>query len=252
MPQTRSTQERSLEEEEYTIDLLELFWGIFRHWKGILCAMLLFGGIAGAINHYWVKPSYQASSKIYITSTNTVINIQELQLSDELTVDYEQILLSRTVLKKVISNLGLDMTYEELSKLVSISNPQGSHCLDIKVTCPQPETAVEITNCLVRIGVDQMYRIVGHEEPSIIDPAELDAVENVKPSAVKYAVVGALLGMVLVCGAVVVEYLLDNTVKTEEDVLRCMDLPVLASIPEDESQSEQAQRKEKHHAGNKH
>lgn len=238
--------------DESTIDLLELFWTIAKHWKMILCAMVLCGGAAGVFNYLCVAPEYQASSKIYITSSNTLINIQELQLSDELTVDYEQILLSRTVLKQVISQLGLDMTYQELAEMVSISNPQGSHCLDITVTNPQPGVAVAITNCLVQIGVEQMYRVVGHEEPSIIDPAELDAVVDAKPSVAKYTILGALLGAMLVGGTVVVTFLLDNTVKTEEDVLRSMDLPVLASIPADGSQGEQTQRKEKRHAGKKH
>ena len=241
------------EEYENTIDLLELFRAILRHWKMILCAMILCGGAAGAVNYFLVAPSYQANSKIYISNTGTVINIQELQLSDELTVDYEQIILSRTVLKKVIEELNLDMTYQELDKIISVNNPQGSHCLDITVTSPRPETAVEITNCLVRVGLEQMHSAVGHEEPSVIDPAEMDAVVNVKPSLAKYAVLGALLGAVLVCGGTAATFLLDNTVKTEEDVQSVMDLPVLASIPADESQNqkaESARRKGGRHAGN--
>lgn len=238
------------EGEEYTIDLMELFWAIVSRWKLLLCVVLLCAMAAGAINFFWVEPVYEASSKIYISSSSKVINIQELQLSNELTVDYEQILLSRTVLKKVISKLELPMTYKELAKMVTVSNPKDSHCLDITVTGPVPEDAVEIANCLVRTGVDQVYRIIGHEEPSIIDPAEMDAVVNVKPSLAKYALLGGLLGAVCVCGGVTVEFLMDNTLKTEEDVRRYMDLPVLAAIPSSE-RSEEAAEKGKRHAGRK-
>lgn len=244
------TEKSQLPDEEYTIDLLELFWAVVGHWKLLLIVTLLCGVLAGGFNYFFVGPEYEASSKIYISSSSTVINIQELQLSDELTVDYEQILLSRTVLNKVISKLELNMNYKELARMVSVSNPQGSHCLDITVTGPVPEDAVEIANCLVRIGVDQVYRVIGHEEPSIIDPAEMDAVVNVKPSLAKYALLGCLIGAVCVCGGVTVGFLLDNTLKTEEDVRRYMDLPVLASIPSSD-RYEDAAEKGKRHAGRK-
>lgn len=61
-----------------------------------------------------MKPSYQAKTQIYITNTDQMINIQNVQLSAALTVDYEEILRSFTVLQKVIDAMELDMGYEVL------------------------------------------------------------------------------------------------------------------------------------------
>lgn len=229
--------------EEDTIDLLELFFVLLNHWKMILVVMLLCAAMAGTYNYYFIEEMYQASSKVYISSTNSMINIQELQLSDALTVDYEEILCSRTVLKKVIQKLNLDMTYKDLRTLITISNPKDSHCLDISVTCQEPEMAVEITNCLVRIGLDQVYRIIGHEEPSIIDAAEADAVEVIKDSLLKYVLLGAMAGAVVVCGIIILFVLLDNTMQTEEDVEKYMELPVLAAVPLFELKKEEQQNR---------
>lgn len=237
--------------DEDTIDLLELFLVLLRRWKLIVCVMILCASAAGLYNYFCIDPMYQASSRIYISNTNTVINIQELQLSDELAADYEQIFLSRTVLKKVISKLELNMTYKELGNIISISTPKDSHCLDISVTCSEPGIAVEITNCLVRTGIDQVYRIVGHEEPSVIDPAESDAVTVIKPSLAKFVLLGAMLGALVVCGITAALSLLDNTLKTEEDIERHMGLPVLASVPVSEAEELKKKQKGRHHNGRK-
>lgn len=231
--------------QEDTIDPLELVFAILSHWKLLICITVVCAAAAGAYNWFCLEPLYQASSKIYISSTNTVINIQELQLSDELTVDYEEIIRSRTVLKKVIAKLNLNMTYEDLDRMVSISNPKDSHCLNIAVTCSDPNMAVTITNSLVTIGIDQVYRVIGHDEPAIIDPAEVDAVKDVKASLLKYAVLGGMLGAVSVCGLVVIQVLADNTLQCEEDVLKYLDLPVLASIPAAEQTGKTRGRKPK-------
>ena len=248
---SQSTIIRQQTQEEDSIDLLELFFALLSHWKLIVCIMLLCAAAAGAYNYFCIEPMYQATSKIYISSTSTVINVQELQLSDELTVDYEEIIRSRTVLKKVIAKLNLDMTYKDLGELIAVSNPKDSHCLNISVTCSDPATAVEITNCLVRIGIDQVYRIIGHDEPSVIDAAETDAVTVIKDSLVKYAALGAMAGAFVVCGIIVFLVLMDNTLKTEEDVVKHMGLPVLACVPVTESAEPERRKnprgKEQHH-----
>ena len=83
----RLTAQDELQED--TIDLLELFFVLLSHWKIILLVVFLFGGIAGLYNKYMVKPMYQAKAQIYITNTDEMISIQNVQLSAALTVDYE-------------------------------------------------------------------------------------------------------------------------------------------------------------------
>ena len=51
--------------------------------------------------------------------------------------------------------------------------------------------------------------------------------------------IGAMLGIVLVCGLTVVEELLNDTIQTEEDVEKYMGLTVLASVPLREGEAEE-------------
>lgn len=229
---------------EDTIDLIEVAKALLGRWYLIVLTMLVFGGIMGVYNRFVEKPTYSAEAQIYISNTDSIISLQELQLSAALTQEYSNILTSRNVLKKVIAALELDMDYSELKTHISITNPKETHILTIRVTTDSPERSVIITNSLLQFGVDRIFRIIGQETPSVIDYAESDAVTINKTSLAKHVLLGALVGMVLICGLIVMRFLLDNTIKDEDDVRKLTQYNVLAEIPEyDEDSIEQGVKK---------
>lgn len=237
---------------EDTIDLIELAKALLGRWYFIVLAMLVFGGVMGIYNRYVEKPTYSAEAQVYISNTDSIVSLQEVQLSAALTQDYSSILTSRSVLKKVIANLGLDMDYRQMGKLISVTNPKDTHILRIGVTTDEPELSVAIANSLIQIGIDRIFRIVGNETPSVIDYAEDDAVTINKTSLIKHVAIGALAGMVLMCGLVVLHFLLDNTIKDEDDVHKLTHYNVLAEIPEYDEDSDDlgGKKRERHrHAG---
>ncbi len=219
--------------QDYTeIDLVELAKALLSNWLLILLAMILLGGSMGAYNRFLVKPTYTAEAQIYISNSDSIVNLQDVQLSAALTQDYSEILTSRSVLKKVIASLELDMDYRELAELISIVNPQETHILQIDVTTDAPAESVRIANALIQFGVDRIFRVVGKETPAIIDYAEEDAVAVNKTSLIRHVMLGAILGFILVCGVVSVRFLMDKTIRDEEDVRHLTRYNVLAEIPE--------------------
>ena len=60
-------------DEEMEIDLIELFFTLLAHWKLILLAMILGMAATGAVHYFLVKPSYSASTELYITSSDSVL-----------------------------------------------------------------------------------------------------------------------------------------------------------------------------------
>ena len=79
--------------------------------------------------------------------------------------------------------------------------------------------------------------------PKIIERAVV-ADHKTSPSNAKNAVLGALLGAVLVCGITVLETLLNDTVQTEEDVAQYLGLSVLASVPLREEEKKEGKAKQ--------
>lgn len=155
----------------------------------------------------------------------------DLQLSAALTDDYAQIIKSRTALNRVIEELELDITYDELSELVEVVNPDSTHIIEIYVTCDNLELSRNIANALLNIGIRQIHQVIGSSEPTVIDYSEAEAVEDVTPGFLKFVVIGALAGAVLMCVYLIARMLLDTTIRTEEDVEKYLKLPVLAAVP---------------------
>ena len=222
---------QSRQDDEIEIDLKEIFYLLLSHWKSIFLAMLIGAAIFGAYHTFLLKSSYQADASIYITSTDSMISFSDLQLSAALTDDYANIIKSRTVLNRVIDELDLNLNYRQLGALISVDNPDSTHIVDIKVTCDDPELSRNITNALMNISVDQIYQVIGSGEPTVIDYAMAEAVQDVTPGLKKYLMLGALLGALIVCAIVVLRMLTDTTLKTVDDIDRYLHLPVLAAVP---------------------
>lgn len=218
-------------EEDDEIDLKELFFVLLNHWKLLLISMLIGATMFGAYHTFLLRPSYQADVMIYITNTDSLVTFSDLQLSAELTEDYALIINSRTVLNKVIDELQLDLNYKQLRQLISVTNPTSSHIIDIKVTCDDLELSRNIANALLNVSVKQIYQVIGSSEPNVIDYSEAEAVEEVTPGLRKYLMIGLLLGFAVSCAFLIVRALLDTTMKTEDDIEKYLQLPVLATVP---------------------
>ena len=214
-----------------TIDLVELAYVLLRRWKMLVLFTVVGALLAGVYHQFLVKPSYQADASIFITNTDSVITISDMQLSSALTEDYSKILTSRSVLKEVIEDQDLDMTFQDLSKLLTISNPESSHIINIAVNCGDADMARNITNSLMNVGIHRIYQIIGTGEPNVIDYSESDSVVETTPGLKKYLMLGGMLGLVLACALITVRFLLDTTLKSEDDIAKYLRLPVLSVVP---------------------
>lgn len=227
----KQEQNAYMQEDEIEIDLREIFYLLLGHWRSIFFAMLAGAVLLGAFQTFFIKPSYQADAKIYITNTDSMVTFADLQLSSALTDDYTQIIKSRTALNRVIKELELDITYDELEELVEIKNPDSTHIIEIYVTCDDLELSRNIANALLNIGIRQIHQIIGSSEPTVIDYSEAEAVQDVTPGLWKFVLAGAVAGAGLVCVYLIIRMLMDTTMKTEEDVDKYLNLPVLAAVP---------------------
>lgn len=219
------------DEGEDEFDLFEFVYVLLHHWKQMVVAGLI--GTMIMVGYYglFVENIYRASTQMYITSTDSVISLQDLQIGSQLTEDYKTIILSRAVLNKVIEDLRLDTDYKGLAKLISVSNPSGTHIITTSVTTTDIETSRNIANDLLSVSVDYIYQIVGTSAPSVIDYSEVEAVDDVTPSLMKFMVIGCAVGVLVVMAYVVIKMLMDNTIKSDDDVEKYLKLPVLAAVP---------------------
>lgn len=218
-------------DDELEIDLRELFQLLLQKiWIIILCfivgAVLAFGG-----TKLLITPQYSASSIIYIlTKTTSVTSLADIQMGAQLTVDFEVLAKSRTVVEEVIETLDLDTTYEELLGQITTENPTDTRMLKLTVEAPDPEMAKTISNALADATADRVADVMASDKPNIVDRA-VKPVNPSSPSTVKNTAIGALAGAVLAMAVIVIRFLLNDTIQTEEDIRKYLNLNTLAAVP---------------------
>ncbi len=231
------------EEELLEIDLREIFFEIKRWFWLIAIVAILGGAIAFGVTKLFITPMYRAETSMLVLSKETnQTSLTDLQVGSQLTKDYIFLTTSRSVLEDVIESLELDMTYEALKNSITISNPSGTRIMTIAVEHKSPETALEIARAVTEKASTFIGDTMEVTPPKIIYDGELPT-KKVSPSNMKNTAIGILLGGILSTGLVVLRVILDDTIKTEDDVEKHLGLPTLSVVPDRKDFISQNKRK---------
>jgi len=229
-------------DEESTIDLLELarvIWG--RIWFVVL-GFVLGAVMAFSVTKLFITPQYEATATIYIFSkTTSITSLADLQLGSQLAEDFKIIATTRDVVESVITELNLDTNYESLVGRITVTNPNNSHMLRITVRNEDPDTAASISNALSEKLREQIADIMNTDKPSTVQRAVVPTQKS-SPNTMRNTELGALIGALLVVAILVIRYLLDDTIKTDDDVRRYLGLDTLAEFPFIKGQTKQVKK----------
>ncbi len=225
--------ENHKENDVIEIDLLEIINVLLvRFW--IIAGVGLLAAAAGfAVSKFVVTPTYESTTKIYILnkSESTTVTYSDVQMGTQLTKDYAELINSRYVLEEVIEELSLaDIEYEDLLDQVSVHTPTDTRIVSITVTDTEPQQAMEIADCIREVAGEHIQNVMDIDAVNVVEEANLPT-EKAGPSVAKWTLISGIIGVFLVCVIVLVHYLLDDTIKTSEDVERYLGLSTLALIP---------------------
>lgn len=240
-----NTANRPMENEEIEIDLLQL-WNAVRHriWL-VLLAGFIVADIAFAITKFLITPMYSSSATmLVVTKETTLSSLADLQLGSQLTNDYEILISSRPVLQETIEELDLDTDYKHLRNTITISNPNDSRMLIISTLQADPELAKSVVDTLARISSDYIAEKMEVTAPKIIEEGEVPLVQS-SPSLVRNTAIGGLLGILAAVFLICVAVILNDSIQTEDDIERYLQLPVLAVIPDKNGSSRKSADRKK-------
>lgn len=213
-----------------TIDLVELFFYLLSKLHYILLGMVLGAVLLGMYASTNSTPIYTATSKLYIVGVTGNSIIADLQIGTVLTLDYQEVFKTWEVHQMVNDELGTNYSYSMLQSMLTISNPEDTRVLYITVRNPDAEMAAKIANAYGTAAKRFITEIMQTDEPSTFSIALVPSVAS-GVSITSWIIRGCLLGTVLVCGLLVLIFLLDTRPKTPEDVQRYANIPTLAVIP---------------------
>ena len=226
------------------IDLLEIMGLLLSRWLLIMLVGITAALIGFAISFFVIAPTYESTTKIYILNKNESQNVtySDMQLGTQLTKDYSELINSRYVLEEVIQKLILNLDYQGLKEKVSVSSPTDTRIVAITVTDKDPVEAMNIANAIRESASNHIGNVMDIDAVNVVESANMPT-KKAAPSYLKWTVIAGMLGVMLVCAIILIKYLLDDTIKTSEDVERYLGLSTLAIIPVIESEADSKKKK---------
>ncbi|MBQ9062399.1 MAG: capsular polysaccharide biosynthesis protein [Eubacterium sp.] len=223
------------DQQEVEIDLRELFGYYMSKLPMLIIAIVIGALVAGLVTVFLITDKYTASSKMYMVSasSDSVVNLSDLNLGTSLSSDYAELMTSRPVIEEVIEKLNLKYEYEDVVDMLSLTVVNDTRIIRISATSTDPQEAMNIANQLARTAKSRLPKVMDAPSPSIVEDAVLPTVPS-SPSLKKNVLLGALGLLVVILAILTVRFLLDDTLKTAEDVEKEFGIMPLSVVPEGE------------------
>ncbi len=225
-------------EDVIEIDLWKLITACLQKWWMIVLAALLCGTVGFGYSKLFIAPTYQSTVKIYVNNSeinvgNLSISASDLSASAKLVDIYEVILNTKDTLDVIIDKAGLDYkyTYKDVRRMLNTASVNDTQIFQVTVTNTSPTEAHLIATTIGEELPDIIADIIDSADARIVEHS-IVADQKVGPSNSRNALLGALIGFVIVVAIIVIRELLDTTITEESDIQEITDIPILTHIPD--------------------
>ena len=236
-------------EDEYEIDLLQIFEIIKSKLILFILICMVCCTTAFCITKFLMKEQFTANAKLIIvqksdSATQQNYTYSDQQLSQKLAATYSQIIMSEAISDPVIANLDLYDKYEidseKYAKIVKVSSANNTEVIDVEVTTTDPVLSADIANEVVNVFEEKIYDIMQIENVTTLTDAKVPQKKS-GPSGLKNTAIGGIIGLLICAVITVIQLFTDTMVKTEEEVKKIFDYPVIGSIPDFEIKEMEAE-----------
>lgn len=224
------------------IDLLELFSLLLSKWPILLIGLLIGAVLAGALTTLQT-PIYQSSATLYVLNkTTTITSMADLQIGEALSKDFVVIATSKPVLDMAIEQVneanGTALTRVDVQKMVTVTNNAGTRLLTIAAQHPDPVIARDVAAAVAEATAIRMADIMKTDPPTTVEWAEISP-KPMDNGLKRNVMVGALVGFLITAAAYGIPLLLDDAIRSVEDVERHLGTTVIGIIPTDKRVTKQ-------------
>lgn len=211
------------------------------HWRTLVTGLVLGVSVAALLSWSAVK-TYTSSTQVFVNVSRTSDSASAYEgnlFSQQRVASYAQILAGPGLAQRVVDELHLPMTAQQVAgEVIAIAVP-GTVVLDVQVTDSSPERAQAIATSL---GHQFTQQVTALETPdgSAASAVRIDTIKDadynltpVSPNTLSNLWRGAAIGLALAVLVAVIRVRTDNSVKDEDDFLDTLGLAVVARLPDD-------------------
>lgn len=208
-------------------------------WLIVLTAVVLVVAAAGAV--FLVRPAeYTATLRMYVSaqSADTAQSaFQGAQLSQQRVASYVELVSSTRVSEEVARQLRLPVGAQELAKEITASSKLDSVIIDVAVTGSSPQDVAAVANAVGNVFPRLVDELERPSSPTGVPPVVVRVVEPAtaptapsSPGLPVALALGLLAGLGLGICAALARHVLDNSVKSPEQLRLVVAAPNLGAI----------------------
>ena len=220
------------------LDLKELFFMFWNKKLEIILITLMFVAVGIGYSYFFVKPEYTSTTSLVLAQSSSsgqtgdgAISATDLTMNSKLVSTYSELIKRKSILGQVCENLNIpDSNIQELRGKIKVNSAKNTEIIEISVTNKDPNKAAAIANEIAKVFGEKIVEIYNISNVYLLDRAEANAVPS-NINHMKDVVIFAFIGLVIAAVYVLIANMLDNTIKTEQDVEATTELLVLSSIP---------------------
>lgn len=216
---------------ENTLDFTRIWEIIKKNWMIFLILPIIFLLLSLTYTFLIAQPKYEASTQVLVNQKEKDKDImaQQVQSNIQLVNTYSEILKSPRILDKVAKK-EKDYSSTKLSKMILVNTEAESQILNVSVRANSEKKSEKIANDVANVFKKEIPKIMSVDNVTILSKANGTS-KKVSPKTTTNIVGGLLLGLVIAIVIVVLKEILDKRIKSEEDVKKELNVPVLGSIP---------------------
>lgn len=220
------------------LDLKELFFMFWNKKLEIILITLMFVAVGIGYSYFFVKPEYTSTTSLVLAQSSSsgqtgdgAISATDLTMNSKLVSTYSELIKRKAILGQVCENLNIpDSNIQALRGKIKVNSAKNTEIIEISVTNKDPNKAAAIANEIAKVFGEKIVEIYNISNVYLLDRAEANAVPS-NINHMKDVVIFAFIGLVIAAVYVLIANMLDNTIKTEQDVEATTELLVLSSIP---------------------
>lgn len=210
-----------------------------RGWVLLVLCPLLAALVAGAVT-WRLPPTYEATGSLLVRPAEP-LEVQSgsvPETADEITQTYGELVTEGPVLQKVINGLRLKTTPNRLAKDITVTPRANTTILDVVVSNSNRVLAAEVANRLMTDFITTMQQVQTQENTPgtvqdnfvIVQPAVAPVTPS-SPNIPRTIILAALVGLLLAAAAVLLRDYLDQSVKSDQELVERTGLVPVGHVP---------------------
>lgn len=183
----------------------------------------------------FISPTYMSTASLYVTNgvkaaSDETADLNDLNASEKLVASYIVVLQSDNIAQQISEKTQLGYSAGAIKSMIKMSSVNETQVLQVQVTSKSRKDAQTIANAMLEVAPSALKQVAKVGEVETLDTAS--EARQVSPSLVKNTMIGFLLGLVLSIVIILIQAMLDRTIKGEEDFKEHYDIAVLGSVPD--------------------